>query len=166
VKHGSKDKTQKWSPRNHREYHTALKHPITSIALKRHAHPDLDDEHRADDLDHDSDLARIDIPHDSSWKVDVYESKSDKDAAITLSSEDLGILLTLKDDAGSLHEHTTRRIGYSVHPEKTEDGLKNAKISKAVVTIDGKVAGTLNPIDLKNQTPGICRIVFRTAAVA
>ena len=167
VKHGSKDKTQGWSPKNRGEYHTAVKHPIASIALKKHAHPDHDDDHRADDLDADTDLERIDIPHAASWKVDIYERKSEKNPAISIASAtDLGILLSLADADGSLHEHSARRIGYSIHPSRTEAGLKDATIVKAVVSVDGKVVGTLNPIDLNSNTPGICRIVFRSSAVA
>ncbi len=161
VKHGSKDKAQTWNPRSGKEYHTASAHPIASIALKKHALPDHDDDHRADDLDHGTDLERIDIPGAASWKVDIYEQNSDKHPAISIASaESLGILLTLEDQAGSFCEHTKRRIAYSTDSGSTESGLKNAKIAKAVVSVDGKVAGTLHPIDLKSNSPGICRIVF------
>ena len=167
VKHGSKDATQRWHPRSRGEYHTALKRPIASIALKKDAHPDHDDDHRADDLDPATDLERIDIPHAASWKVDIYEKKSDKDLAISIASDtSLGILLTLEDQAGKLHEHSKRRIAYSFDPGRAESGLKDATITRAVVSVDGKVVGTLNPVDLKSNTPGICRIVFRSAPVA
>lgn len=166
VKHGSKDATQRWNPRNHGKYHTALKHPIASIALKKDAHPDHDDDHRADDLDPATDLERIDIPHAASWKVDVYEKKSDKDHAISIASDtSLGIVLTLEDESGGLHEHSKRRIAYSFDPGRAESGLKDATLTKAVVSVNGKVAGTLSPSDSSN-TPGRCRIVFRTAPVA
>jgi hypothetical protein len=162
VKHGSRDTAQRWHPRNSGEYHTAVTHPIASIALKKHALPDHDDDHRADDLDPDTDLERIDIPGAASWKVDIYEQNSDKHPAISIASaESLGILLTLEDQAGSFCEHSKRRIAYSIDPGRTESGLKNAKIAKAIVSVDGKVAGTLHPIDLKSNSPGICRIVFR-----
>lgn len=162
VKHGSRDTSQRWHSRKEGEYHTALTHPIASIALKKHALPDQDDDHRADDLDSSTDLERIDIPSTASWKVDIYEQNSDKHVAISIASAtDLGILLTLENQAGSFCEHTKRRIAYSIDPGRTDSGLKNAKIAKAVVSVDGKVAGTLHPIDLKSNTPGICRIVFR-----
>ncbi len=167
VKHGSKDTSQRWNSRNSNEYHTTLAHPIASIVLKKYAHPDHDDDHRADDLDPDSDLERIDIPNAASWKVDIYEQNSDKDSAISIASApDLGILLTLENPAGSLCENSKRRIAYSIDPGRTESGLKDAKIAKTVVSVDGKVAGTLHPIDLKSNTPGICRIVFRSSPVA
>lgn len=73
VKHGSKDANQKWTPKHSGEYHTTLAHPIASIALKKYALPDHDDHHRADDLDLNTDLERIDIPGGASWKVDIYE---------------------------------------------------------------------------------------------
>jgi hypothetical protein len=167
VKHGSKDKAQVWSPSSPRDYHTALKQPIASIALKKHANPDHDDDHRVDDLDPATDLERIDIPHGASWKVDVFEQKSDKKAALSIASaNDLGILLTLVNESGSLQEHSKRRIGYGVDSQRSELGLKDAKITKAVVSVDGKVAGTLSSIDLKSNTPGICRIVFRSSPAA
>jgi hypothetical protein len=167
VKHGSKDTAQTWHPRHSGEYHTALTHPIASVALKKHATPDHDDDHRADDLDPNSDLERIDIPHAASWKVDIYEKKSDKDSAISIASAtDLGVLVTLENETGSLHEHTTRRIAYSIHPTRTEAGLKDATLAKVVVSVDGKIAGTLNCADLKSNTPGICRIVFRSSPVS
>jgi hypothetical protein len=166
VKHGSKDATQRWSPRNHGEYHTSLKHPIASIALKKNAHPDHDDDHRADDTDPATDMERIDIPLAASWKVDIYEKNSDTHSAISIASATgPSIVLTLEDQDGRLHEHSKRRIAYSFDPGRAESGLKDATITKAVVSVDGKVAGTLSPIDLSN-TPGICRIVFRTAPVA
>ncbi len=162
VKHGSSDTSQRWHPGNKSEYHTASTHPIASIALKKHALPDHDDEHRADDLDLDTDLERIDIPSAASWKVDIYDQNSDKVSAISIASATgLDILLTLENQAGSLCEHSKRRIAYSIDLSRTEAGLKNATITKAVVTVDGKVAGTLHPIDLKSNTPGVCRIVFR-----
>jgi hypothetical protein len=167
VKHGSKDTSQRWHPGNKSEYHTASTHRIASIALKKHALPDQDDDHRADDLDPDTDLERIDIPSAASWKVDIYEQNSGKDSAISISSADnLGILLTLENRAGSFCESSKRRVAYSIDPGRTESGLKNAKIAKAVVSVDGKVAGTLHPIDLKSNTPGICRIVFRSSPVS
>jgi hypothetical protein len=162
VKHGSKDTNQRWTPKHNGEYHTTLAHPIASIALKKYALPDHDDHHRADDLDSDTDLERIDIPAGASWKVDIYEQNSDKHSAISIASAaNLGILLTLENEGGSFCEHSERRIAYSIDPSRTEAGLKNAKIAKAVVSVDGKVVGTIHPIDLKSNTPGICRIVFR-----
>jgi hypothetical protein len=163
VKHGSKDTNQRWTPKHSGEYHTTLAHPITSIVLKKHALPDHDDHHRADDLDPDTDLERIDIPGGASWKVDIYEQNSDRRSAISITSADLGILLTLENPGGSFSEHSQRRIAYSIDPGRTESGLKDAKIAKAIVSVDGKVVGTLHSIDLKSNTPGICRIVFRSS---
>jgi hypothetical protein len=162
VKHGSKDKNQKWNSKNSREYHTTLTHPIASIALKKFAHPDHDDDHRADDLDPDTDLERIDIPGVASWKVDIYEQNSDKHSAISIASDGRSeVRLTLENQAGSLCEHSKRRIAYCVDPSRTEPGQRGATLAKAVVRFDGNLAGTLNSIDLKSNTPGICRIVFR-----
>jgi hypothetical protein len=167
VKHGSRDTTQRWHQRNKSEYHAATTHPIASIALKKHALPDHDDDHRADDLDVDTDLERINIPSTASWKVDIYDQNSDKASAISIASTtSSGVLLTLENEAGSLHEDSMRRIAYSIHPTRTEKGLKDATLTKAVVSVDGKIAGTLSSIDLKSNTPGICRIVFRSAPVA
>jgi hypothetical protein len=162
VKHGSKDRTQKWNSKNSSEYHTTLTHPIASIALKKHAHPDNDDDYRADDEDPDTDLQRIDVPSAASWKVDVYAQNTDKRPAISIASaRSLDVRLTLENQAGSLWEHSKRRIAYSIDPGRTESGQRNATLAKAVVSFDGNVAGTLNSIDLKSNTPGICRIVFR-----
>jgi hypothetical protein len=161
VKHGSKDTNQRWVPKHSGEYHTTVAHPIASIVLKKYAHPDLDDEHRVDDMDPETDLEQIDIPSAASWKVDIYEQNSDNSAISIASAANLGILLTLENPAGSFSKHSERRIAYSIDLGRTESGLKNAKIAKAVVTVDGKVAGTLHPVDLKSNTPGICRIVFR-----
>jgi hypothetical protein len=166
IKHGSKDKNQKWNSKNSSEYHTTLAHPIESIALKKFAHPDNDDDHRADDLDPDTDMERIDIPSAASWKVDIYEQNSDKHSAISIASGTRSdVRLTLENQAGSLHEHSKRRIAYSIDPDRTESGQRNATFAKAVVSLDGNVAGTLNSIDLKSNTPGICRIVFRYPSV-
>ena len=167
VKHGSKDMVQTWHSRHSGEYHTASTYPIASIALKKHALPDHDDDHRADDLDPDTDLERIDIPSAASWKVDIYDQNSDKASAISIASTtSRGVLLTLENEAGSLHQDSMRRIAYSIHPTRTEAGLKDATLTKAVVSVDGKIAGTLSSIDLKSNTPGICRIVFRSAPVS
>jgi hypothetical protein len=166
VKHGSKDKNQKWNSKNRSEYHTSLTHPIASIALKKYAHPDHDDDHRADDLDPDTDLERIDIPSAASWKVDIYEQNSDKHSAISIASaKSLDVQLTLENQTGSLCEHSDRRIAYSTDRGRTESGQRNATLAKAVVSFDGKVAGALNSIDLNSNTPGICRIVFRYPTV-
>jgi hypothetical protein len=166
VKHGSRDKNQKWDSKNSSEYHTSLTHPIASIALKKYAHPDHDDDHRAEDLDPDTDLERIDIPSAASWKVDIYEQNSDKHSAISIASaRSLDVRLTLENRAGSLCEHSKRRIAYSIEPGRTESGQRNATLAKAVVSFNGNVAGTLNSLDLKSNTPGICRIVFRYPAV-
>jgi hypothetical protein len=166
VKHGSKDKNQKWNSKNSSEYHTISTHPIASIALKKYAHPDHDDDHRADDEDPDTDLQRIDVPSAASWKVDVYAQNSDKSPAISIASGTRSdVRLTLENQAGSLCEHSKRRIAYSVDPSRTEPGQRNATMAKAVVSFDGKLAGTLNSIDLKSNTPGICRIVFRYPSV-
>jgi hypothetical protein len=162
VKHGSKDKNQKWNSENSSEYHTTLPHPIASIALKKYAHPDNDDDYRADDEDPNTDLQRIDVPAAASWKVDIYAQNSDKHSAISIASaKSLDVLLALENQAGSLSEHSKRRIAYSIDPGRTESGQRNATLAKAVVSFDGNVAGTLNSIDLKSNTPGICRIVFR-----
>ena len=162
----AKSRVQKWDLKNSSEYHTSLTHPIASIALKKYAHPDNDDDHRADDLDPDTDLERIDIPSAASWKVDVYAQNSDKRSAISIASGTRSdVRLTLENQAGSLCEHSKRRIAYSIDPDRTESGQRNATLAKAVVSFDGKVAGTLNSIDLKNNTPGICRIVFRYPSV-
>ena len=162
VKHGSKDTSQRWVPKHSGGYHTTLAHPIASIVLKKYAHPDHDDEHRVDDMDPETDLERIDIPSAASWKVDIYEQNSDDHSAISIASDtNLGVLLTLEDQGGSFSEHSKRRIAYTIDSGNSESGLKDAKIAKAVVTVDGKVAGTLHPVDLKSNTPGICRIVFR-----
>lgn len=166
VKHGSKDKSQRWNPKHSGEYHTALTHPIASIVLKKYAHPDNDDDHRADDLDPDTDLQRIDVPSAASWKVDIYAKNSDKRSAISIASGTRSdVRLTLENQAGSLCEHSKRRIAYSIDPGRTESGQRNATFAKAIVSFDGNVAGTLNAIDLKSNTPGICRIVFRYPSV-
>jgi hypothetical protein len=166
IKHGSKDKNQKWNSTNGSEYHTTLAHPIASIALKKLAHPDHDDDYRADDENPDTDLQRIDVPSAASWKVDIYAQNSDKHPAISIAcARGLDVRLTLENQAGSLCEHTKRRIAYSIDPGRTELGQRNATLAKAVVNFDGSVAGTLNSIDLKSNTPGKCRIVFRYPSV-
>jgi hypothetical protein len=166
VKHASKDKNQKWNSKNSREYHTTLTHPIASIALKKYAHPDNDDDYRADDEDPDTDLQHIDVPSAASWKVDIYAQTSDKHPTISIASGTRSdVRLILENQAGSLCEHSKRRIAYSLDPGGTESGQRNATLAKAVVSLDGNVAGTLNSIDLKSNTPGICRIVFRYPSV-